>query len=363
MFSKRHTGSRFDQIDLALRRVLESPRFCISLKASTNGNSAVVFSKTDNQLAVAGSDRIIRIWNLSRSEEQPVIIESCPGIVRALSFNLKNNRLIAITKDDELVSWTLNRSHSASTLLFVRKVSDSRVTAASFSSDGNRLVTSHEKGFFLVWNLLEPNVAPQKYPFPKGKFEISAITFHPNKNDMLITGDDFGVVKLWYLNQLTSQPRELGRHNSPVSSVAVSPDGFLIASGSELTVKAQSLKSWVFETEGNEDFVLTKGDVRIWKDDKIDSEPIILDEITGTVSSLTFSPSGDSLAFGDVGSGNVSLYSLSGTKIQSMVLPSLEAGVFALCFNKNDKMLAAVNNNDPNVRIWNYSDPEDCRLS
>jgi len=356
LFSKRHSGSRLDQIDLALRQVLESPRFCVSLKASDSGNSAIAFSRSNNLLAVAGSDTTIRIWNLNRSEEPPVVIQSCPGRVRALSFNSINDRLFAITAGGELLAWSLNPSNTIQTLIFERQLTEGRVTAANFSIDGSKLVTCHVDGFFLIWDLLKPDIPSKKLSFDNDESEISSLSIHPIKNDILITGDESGAVKIWKLHQSASLLRELGRHDSPVSSIAISSDGGLIASGSISDYEGDTWKLLAFEGSENLDVELIKGDVRIWDYEKF-SKPIVLDRIVGTVSSLVFSPSGNRLAFGNTGNGSVNLYNLVGDKIESVILPSLEAGEFSISFNRDNDMLSAVTNRDPLVRIWNLSQP------
>ena len=103
---------------------------------------------------------------------------------------------------------------------------------------------------------------------------ILAVAFNPIHSLFLATGDADGGIRIWQVGNL-QQTDQVDAHSSWVRSVSFSPDGKILASGSD----DQLVKLWDFS------------------DGKIGEKPVkILQGHTYRVRSVSFSPNGDLLA-------------------------------------------------------------------
>lgn len=105
---------------------------------------------------------------------------------------------------------------------------DSMVRSLVFSRDGNLLITGHENGKLLIWDI-QGGIQIREFP---GHYEAAnCVTFSPDGN-MLATGGNEGLIYLW--DSRTSKPiMKIEADKGRVSSVAFSPDGKTLASASQ----------------------------------------------------------------------------------------------------------------------------------
>ena len=68
---------------------------------------SVAFSNDGQKLAVGGFDECIRIWDLSRPDQQPIRLKGQRGIIRDLVFTMPNETLISGSFDGTIFEWTL----------------------------------------------------------------------------------------------------------------------------------------------------------------------------------------------------------------------------------------------------------------
>ena len=100
-----------------------------------------------------------------------------------------------------------------------------RLKNSSYSSDGSMYATVANETDILIWNAADNRLLQTlKADFPAWQ---TTIAFHPN-GKTLISGDDFGHVKLWDL-QTASLKTDLESEESSVSSLVFSPDGKKVA--------------------------------------------------------------------------------------------------------------------------------------
>ena len=110
--------------------------------------------------------------------------------------------------------------------------------------------------------------------FTEAFASILAVTFNPVHSQFLATGDADGGIRIWQVGNL-QQTDQVDAHSSWVRSISFSPDGKILASGSD----DQLVKLW---------------DV---SDGKLSQEPIqILQGHTYRIRSVSFSPDGKFLA-------------------------------------------------------------------
>ena len=83
----------------------------------------------------------------------------------------------------------------------------------------------------------------QEVPILDHGGSIQSVAFSPVDNSILASAGGHNTVKLWNLHQNTV--KELTRHKAKVNSVAFSPDGNLLVSGSEdRTLKIWDISQW-----------------------------------------------------------------------------------------------------------------------
>src|SRR5262249_13704048 len=114
---------------------------------------------------------------------------------------------------------------------------------------------------------------------PAGQLRLEVRASNPR------SGHSAPVPHTWTVQELRLvETAVLPGHTGPVSSVAFSPDGTRIASGSEgVELKDGQRRDW--------------GEVKVW-DAQTGKEVLALKGHTGTVSSVAFSPDGERIASG-----------------------------------------------------------------
>ena len=154
---------------------------------------------------------------------------------------------------------------------------------------------------------------------------VISVAFSPD-GKTIVTGSLDGTIKLWNLQGEVIE--SLKGHRNGVNSVAFSPDGDNIASvGNDGTVKLWNL-------QGKEIKTLTGH--------------------TGSVNSVAFSPDGDTIA--SVGNdGTVKLWNLQGKEIKT--LTGHRSTVYSIAFSPDGNTIATASE-DTTVKLWNLQGEE-----
>ena len=153
----------------------------------------------------------------------------------------------------------------------------------------------------------------------------ASVAFSPD-GGTLASGSWKGILRLWRISD--GSFLSLEGHSAGVNSVAFSPDGQTLASGS------------------------SDGTVRLWR--ASDGSLLrILGENLGTVYSVAFSPDGETLASGS-SDGTVQLWRLSdGSRLLS--LAGHQGRVYSVALSPDGRTLAS-GSGDRTVRLWRVSD-------
>jgi WD40 repeat protein len=276
---------------------------------SSQGFNRVDFSK-DGNIVLVGDRGTINIW-------QP------DGTVISGSNPPKNGKILAsvgLSKDGTIAAFG---SDGGTVELWqqgnVKAVSGNgnRLTSITFSLDGE-IAVGNDEGTIKLWKPDGTQIA--SFPTHQRGW-ITSLSFSPD-GKLLASGsdDDDPTIKLWKLDG-TEVASFLG-HTKQVNSISFSPNRQIIASGS--------------------------GDraVKLWK---LDGSPIAT--LTGhidAVNSVSFSPNGQIIASGSE-DGTIKLWQADGTPIAT--LKGSNASISSLNFSDDGKVLATASR-DGTVILW-----------
>jgi WD40 repeat protein len=191
-------------------------------------SSSVAFSPDGSLLAIGYLEGVVEIWNLATGTLQQTLSHNAPGNISALAFSPDGKLLASGSVNKTIKLWEV----STGTLRRTLSTSD-WVDSLAFSPEG-KLLASADKVLEL-WDIETGTLLP---PLP-GQGTHYCVTFTPN-GKILVSGGDDSTIRLW--DMATGSLSELLpiTGDAWVLSVAVSPDGKLLASGVVAHVPAPS---------------------------------------------------------------------------------------------------------------------------
>ena len=219
---------------------------------------------------------------------------------------------------------------------------------------------------------------PQHFSYILKEHEnaVNSVAISPD-GKRLVSGSDDKTLCLWDLEDFDGKPEKLSNgHIDRVWSVAFSPDGKMIASGSE----DETVRWWILTDrktmpqaplQGHDGAVysvafspdsklLASGShdrtVRLWNLEDPSADSIILSGHTQRVNSVAFSPDGTLLASGS-DDGIVRLWDLTNSSPSSIILQGHEDAVYSVAFSSDGNTLAS-GSADKTIRLWEPQDPD-----
>lgn len=198
----------------------------------TNGIRAVAFLSDDR--VIGGGDRgELSVWDTEGTRRATLPFHQ--GRIWSVAVDLQHARIASASDDHTIRLWNTETGQCLTTLTG----HNNWVRTVAFSSHGRFLVSGGDDCTIRVWNtasgfcrrVLKPSDA-----------WIRTVEFDPTNSRYLISGGDDQVVRRWDIKEEISSP--LAQHDHRICSVAYSPDGTMVASGSDdATVILYDMKS------------------------------------------------------------------------------------------------------------------------
>jgi WD40 repeat protein len=216
-------------IDAATGRIEQT------LTGAENPINAVAFSPDSRSIAAAeGLPSVVghvRLWTLGANESR--VFTGHTDSIYALAFSPGGDKLVTASYDKLLMLWDVASGSELHTL----KHHTAAIFAVAFSPDGKALVSAAADQTVKLWNaetgqriltLTEPT---------KG---LNAVAFHPRGHEIAAVGID-KMIRIYEWNGTTAKlKRSAFGHDAPILSLAYSPDGGTLFTGSE----DRRIKAW-----------------------------------------------------------------------------------------------------------------------
>ncbi|OKH42713.1 hypothetical protein NIES2101_32545 [Calothrix sp. HK-06] len=248
--------------------------------------------------------------------------------------------------------------------------STSEVNAVAVCLDKNIIASTHSNKDVCIWNFKTQQLLHTLQGHNK---PVTSVAFSPD-GQILATGSDDKTIKLW--NQDYKEIYTLVEHQHVVKSVAFHPNGEILGSGSwdktirlwdvttgkevaVLTGHKLQVSAVTFSGDGNLASASFDKTVRLWKNgtDYLSySLSNILSSHTWAVTAVAFNPDAKILATGS-DDNTIKLWNVS-TGEEFATLTGHSWSITALVFNSDGTLLASVSK-DKTVKLWQVSNQEE----
>ncbi len=149
---------------------------------------AVAFRPDGAQLATAGDDQRIRLWDVPAGRT-PVVLPGTMAGIRTLSFSPDGRRLAVGGFDEQVRVYDSESGRVERELTYP----GGDVRAVAFSPDGSQLAAAGRSGAVRVWRTADGSLL---HDLPSGSRRIRSLEYSAD-GVLLAAGGDDGAVRLW----------------------------------------------------------------------------------------------------------------------------------------------------------------------
>jgi cytochrome c len=178
-----------------------------------NAVNAVAWLK-DGRIATAGADAHIAIWTQGKPEPDKVL-DGHAGPIVALAASADGKLLASASWDHSVRLWPLNGGTPR-----VLEGNSQNVNGVAFAPDGGELVSAGYDATLRIWRVSDGSVSVHNLPTP-----LNSVAIAPD-GEIVAAGADG---KVYFLSPQGELRGELQASTTPIIAIALSPDGKLVA--------------------------------------------------------------------------------------------------------------------------------------
>ncbi|MBD2610955.1 ribosome assembly protein 4 [Nostoc punctiforme FACHB-252] len=287
-----------------------------TLEGHSDRVNSVAYSPNGQQLASAGDDNTIKIWDVSSGQ----LLKTLKGHsdrVFSVAYSPNGQQLASASVDNTIKIWDV----SSGKLLKFLKGHSKGVTSVAYSPNGQQLASASVDKTIKIWDVSSGKLLKSLKGHSKG---VTSVAYSPNGQQLASASVD-NTIKIWDVSS-GKLLKFLKGHSDRVNSVAYSPNGQQLASASD----DNTIKIW---------------DV---------SSGQLVKTLPGRdrVNSVAYSPNGQQLASASV-DNTIKIWDVSSGQLLK-TLPGHSSWVFSVAYSPNGQQLASASD-DKTIKIWDVS--------